>query len=551
MKPSCLVVLAVGSLMLLGAMSAHATVDYDPGWFWDSYKVRNGPASTGYKVQLCYRCRSWRTVSSGTTNSSGNASGRIIRWGPGHGKQPGHLRVRVVFNNGGTQGGRFVGLTGTGNQHVTASVSDHMVGLPGVSGAQLIVVSQNSASLVVETGETAWFLDGSAVTLRLPEHFVFAEPPIAMPTVPGDLILGPALLIEGGRAVQVPVFANARAEPTSGIAFLNVWIAYDGLTPADYYWPSVTALAARTPSGSPFDTLEQGEVRGHFRGIRVQAPQPAAWFDETGGGLWSTFGELQNGFAAWLGSPDREIGFEEFPPGTKITDEYDPQGVWFSGAEGGNYDELTGVRPEGDPNLVQNLTGYDGSYQPDGSHVYIRFQNTLANPAAPVTFTFDSLQRRVGGFMACGVEGPEHSFTVTAYDVYGEPLAQRLQVAQVWEPDPTGQNAETFFGVEAPYPCIQRVTISNNALLPFADTLIFDNLAWAAWPTRALGDRDLDGDIDGDDFLLFAECLTGPDAPQAGLAMTDECQEAFEAVGDFDIDLEDFAVLQQACTGVL
>jgi hypothetical protein len=63
------------------------------------------------------------------------------------------------------------------------------------------------------------------------------------------------------------------------------------------------------------------------------------------------------------------------------------------------------------------------------------------------------------------------------------------------------------------------------------------------------GDLDLDGDIDLNDFVVFAACMAGPEvnAPPPG------CDPAhFDAAdleGDDDVDLHDFSVFQQNFTG--
>ncbi len=58
------------------------------------------------------------------------------------------------------------------------------------------------------------------------------------------------------------------------------------------------------------------------------------------------------------------------------------------------------------------------------------------------------------------------------------------------------------------------------------------------------GDLDHDGDVDGDDLLLFVGCASGPAIP-----LTAGCQDAnFNA--DTDVDSGDFGVFQRCLSGV-
>ena len=72
----------------------------------------------------------------------------------------------------------------------------------------------------------------------------------------------------------------------------------------------------------------------------------------------------------------------------------------------------------------------------------------------------------------------------------------------------------------------------------------------AGWEGTAPADFDWDGDVDADDYLRFADCLSGPDAAptpvQSSLA---DCLAAFDSDDDADIDAADFAVFQTAFTG--
>jgi hypothetical protein len=93
--------------------------------------------------------------------------------------------------------------------------------------------------------------------------------------------------------------------------------------------------------------------------------------------------------------------------------------------------------------------------------------------------------------------------------------------------------------------------------LPF--TLLFTNVpvrggSFPPIPTRADGDFEEDGDVDAWDHAAFAECGAGPDrrpAPDDPAITTCEvrCFNAFDFNDDLDVDLADYAELQNASTG--
>jgi len=77
-----------------------------------------------------------------------------------------------------------------------------------------------------------------------------------------------------------------------------------------------------------------------------------------------------------------------------------------------------------------------------------------------------------------------------------------------------------------------------------------------SWTTEATcspspcvaGDADGDGDVDLADYAIFAECLSGPDTTPAPLPPLSSqlCLSVFDLNSDFDVDLQDFSMLQSA-----
>ena len=71
---------------------------------------------------------------------------------------------------------------------------------------------------------------------------------------------------------------------------------------------------------------------------------------------------------------------------------------------------------------------------------------------------------------------------------------------------------------------------------------------WACSPLRTPHDFDRDGDVDRVDYLVFADCLSGPGAAPAptGSVMPAECLTVFDGDQDGDIDLHDFGEFELA-----
>ncbi len=202
------------------------------------------------------------------------------------------------------------------------------------------------------------------------------------------------------------------------------------------------------------------------------------WFDETGGDRgYDTFDSLRNAYEGFLGTPQDVITFADLDEGTLLSDQFAADfGVTFENAGSGRGRHASGVYPEGGW-YVENLTGYDGSYMPDGDAVYAKFNNNVEEE--PFTILFDDPVSTVGAFLGVGMQGPEHSLQIRVYDEAGQLLGRRTSMSWLWEDKKSKQNHETFFAVVVDEPTIGRVEILNLAKASFADSLIIDNVAWS------------------------------------------------------------------------
>lgn len=205
------------------------------------------------------------------------------------------------------------------------------------------------------------------------------------------------------------------------------------------------------------------------------------WFDETQGGgrSVSDFAELSGAYADFTAGADSIFTFNNLGAGTELSDQYASQGVTFANTSSTGHKNSLGVRPEGGK-AVDDLTGYDGTYMPDGDSVYVKFNND--DVSAPFTVNFDAPVGMVGAFVSMGVQGTVHTLTIAAYDSSNELLGQHTVQSWLWEADPSKQNYESFFAVSDSEARISRVEILNDAPVNFANTLIFDNLAFSASP---------------------------------------------------------------------
>jgi hypothetical protein len=227
-------------------------------------------------------------------------------------------------------------------------------------------------------------------------------------------------------------------------------------------------------------TPEQGDLNGD---LTVGRPDLVVLLDYYGSSLppkpvldafngagASTFADLQTQYDAFLGTPDDSITFTGLS-GVIAPNQFTvSHGVTFANLAGG------GAFVEGDPLTVENLDGYDGSYQANGNTVYVSHPNHLA----PLTITFSSPVAAVGSFVGTGVQGTPHTLTINAFDVTGAVLTTITVPTQLFA---DAQNREGFWAVKADAAVISKITILNNNPDDFGNALIIDNLAWATPPS--------------------------------------------------------------------
>lgn len=207
---------------------------------------------------------------------------------------------------------------------------------------------------------------------------------------------------------------------------------------------------------------------------------PAAglnWFDPYGsaGRPPDTFGGLVAAYRLFSDTPDTILTFDALGSGALLAEQYAGLGVHFENTGAGRYAAFSRTQAEGGA-IVEDLTGYDGTYMPDGNLVVVKFDND--DPTQPFTIRFDTPVQYVGAFLGMGVQGETHSLTITVYDAEGTRLEDQLVDAWAWEETLGGQNYETFFAVTAWANEIARVEIRNNATRDFANALVVDDVAY-------------------------------------------------------------------------
>ena len=198
------------------------------------------------------------------------------------------------------------------------------------------------------------------------------------------------------------------------------------------------------------------------------------WFDETNGSRgYATFSDLQKAYSGFVSPDDALVDFSRLAEGTKLSDQTKAYGVSFLNTGGGRYDWASGVRPESGGN-VEDLTGYDGSYMPNGKMVYLKFDNNVSS--TPFTILFNDPVSEVGSFWAVGKEGTVHSLTISAYDANRNLLGRKVVDSWLWDKASDRQNFESFFALRTDKPMISRLEILNNSCTDFSNALTLDNV---------------------------------------------------------------------------
>ncbi|MBN2447012.1 MAG: PEP-CTERM sorting domain-containing protein [Phycisphaerae bacterium] len=201
------------------------------------------------------------------------------------------------------------------------------------------------------------------------------------------------------------------------------------------------------------------------------------WFDEVGGGRgYDSFGELAKAYTDFMPDTEQLLTFDGLGEGTILGQQYLDLGVSFENTIGHNHSSWSGIQEEGG-SVTEDLTGYDGTYMPNGDSVYLKFDNNDAD--SPFTMSFDKPISAVGAFLGMGTQGKTHSVQITLYDADDSILGTRVYESWLWESKTNKQNYETFFGVQLDEARISSVSILNLATASYADGLAIDNLEWS------------------------------------------------------------------------
>ncbi len=176
-----------------------------------------------------------------------------------------------------------------------------------------------------------------------------------------------------------------------------------------------------------------------------------------------------------LGSPFQDfvsnvITFDQFGSNFRGDEYAQSHGVSFD--FGDVQPGLFGVYPEGDPNSVEQLDGYDGEYRDDGNPVLIKWPNH----ETPLTINFDEPVSTVGSFIGTGIQGEETSLTIEAFDSEGRLL---LTTPTHVDTHQDQENREGFWGIRSDSANIASVKVRNNNSTDFGNALIMDDVVYA------------------------------------------------------------------------
>jgi len=202
-----------------------------------------------------------------------------------------------------------------------------------------------------------------------------------------------------------------------------------------------------------------------------------------GSGTYADFAALQSAYATYIGTTKDTITFEEFFSGG-----YGPIGDYYLASKGVRFANEAGavvlregVYPMGSWEQ-DNVTGYDGSYQPDGTMLYDKPYNS--DPASALTvLLFTTPVSKVGSFIADSYTSATHTQTVKIYDSADNLLATVNPVIRAWDYTYYDTNAEGFWGVICDTAQIAKVTFVSPPDVYGFTTL--DNIAFPEPATMA------------------------------------------------------------------
>lgn len=203
------------------------------------------------------------------------------------------------------------------------------------------------------------------------------------------------------------------------------------------------------------------------------------WFDETGGGKgYEGFMDLAKAYSQFMDGAEYTIDFNDLKTGVNLSNQYHKTfGVSFKHTDGGSMSKYSAVQPEGGT-WAENLTGYDGTYMPNGDNVITKFDNDATS--SPFTIVFDDPVSKVGAFVGMGVQGEVHSLQISLYDQKNQLIGQKTVESRLWESTTDKQNYESFFAVSTGQALIAKVEILNLCHDRYANSLILDNLSWSS-----------------------------------------------------------------------